>query len=149
MKTRLLIIFALVGIVLGLSIFYLYVYYPSSHNEGIGIMLYEDPESYASFYDKYSVYQLQEEDYGKIPKIKYMMDVLLTTDKNVDDRRIVHQGPNNIKYEIRANLNEYSIQVGMSTSELDDYNRWVDGKSTYLLEYEKVVFLVFNWDKIN
>jgi len=149
MKSRVLIIIGIVGIVLGLSIFYFYVYYPSSHNEGIGIMLYENPESYASFSDKYSVYQLQEEDYEKAPKIKYMMDVLLTRDKTVGEKRIVHHGPNNAQYEIRANTNEYRITVGMPTSELDDYNKWVGSKSTRLLEYEKVVFRVFNWKTVN
>lgn len=149
MKSRLLIIIGIVGVVLGLSIFSLYTYYPSSYNEGIGVMIYEDPESYASFYDKYSVYQLQEGDYEKIPKIKYMMDVLLTRDKTVGEKRIVHQGPDNIRYEIRANLNEYGITVGMSSSELDDYNKWVESKSTSLLEYEEVVFKVSNWDRVN
>lgn len=149
MKTRLLMITVIVGMVLGLSLFYLYLYYPSSHNEGIGVMLYEDPESYASFSDKYSVYQLQEEDYDKVSKIKYMMDVLLTRDKNVGEKRIVHHGPDNIQYEIRANLNEYSITVGMSASELDSYNKWVEGKSTYLFEYEKVIFLISNWKRVS
>jgi len=148
MKTRLLIIIG-IGIVLGSSIFYLFMYYPSSYNEGIGVTIYEDPESYASFYDKYSVYQLQKDDFKKIPKIKYMMDVLLTRDKNVGEKRVVHQGPDNIQYEIRANLNEYSIAVGMPASELNDYNKWVESKSTYLLEYEKVIFLVTNWKKVN
>lgn len=148
MKSRFLIIITL-GIVLGLSIFYLYMYYPSSHNEGIGLMISEDPEMYASFYDKYSVYQLQEEDYDKAPKIKYMMDVLLATDNNEDYSHITHQGPNNVKYEIRTNPNESNIKVGMSSSELDNYNKWVESKSTYLFEYEKVVFLVFNWDRVS
>ena len=149
MKTRLLIILGIVGIVSGLLIFSLYQYYSPSYNEGIGVMIYENPESYASFYDKYSVYLLQEDDFEKIPKIKYMMDVLLTRDKTVGEKRVVHHGPDNIRYEIRANLNEYSITVGMPSSELDSYNKWVESKSTYLLEYEKVIFLVTNWKRMS
>lgn len=149
MKTRLLIVFVIIGIVLGLSFFYLYMYYPSSHNEGIGVMIYDDPKSYASFDDKYSVYQLQGEDYEQVPKIKYMMDVLLTRDKTVGEKRIAHIGPDNSRYEIRANQNEYSIVAKMSSSELAKYNKWVENKSTYLLEYEKVTFLVSNWKRVS
>lgn len=137
------------GMGIGLAIFYLYMYYPSSYNEGIGVMISEDPEMVTSFNNKYSVYLLQEEEFEKIPKIKYMMDVLLTRDKTIGEKRIVHHGPDNVRYEIRANLNEYSIKVGMSTSELGEYNKWVESKSTYLFEYEEVVFLIFNWDVVN
>ena len=86
MKTRFLIVLGIVGVVLGLLIFSLYTYYPSSYNEGIGVMIYDDPKSYASFNDKHSVYQLQEDDFENIPKIKYMMDVLLTRDKTVGEK---------------------------------------------------------------
>ena len=144
MKGRLLLIIGIVGVVSGLLIFSLYTYYPSSYNEGIGVMISEDPEMLTSFNDKYSVYHIQEDDFKKVPKIKYMMDVLLTRDKTVGEKRIVHHGPDNIRYEIRANLNEYSITVGMSSSELDDYNKWVESKSTYLLEYEKDIFIISN-----
>lgn len=133
MKTKFLIIIGIVGVVFGLLVFSLYTYYPSSYNEGIGVMIYEDPESYDPFNEKYSVYQLQEEDFEKIPKIKYMMDVLLTRDKTIGEKRIVHHGPDNIRYEIESNLNEYSIKVGMPSSELDIYNEWVESKSAYLL----------------
>ncbi|QLH10845.1 hypothetical protein [Nitrosarchaeum sp. AC2] len=146
MKTRLLII-ATLGIVLCSVIFYLY--YPLSYNEGISITVYEDPTSYDSFSDKYSIYQLQEDDFKKIPKIKYMMDILLTRDKTVGEKHIIHLGPDNTKYEIRANQNEYSVQVGMPESELDDYDKWVEGKSTYLFEYEKVLFQVSNWKRVS
>ncbi len=112
-------------------------------------MISEDPEMLASFNDKYSVYHIQEDDFEKVPKIKYMMDVLLTRYKTVGEKRIVHLSPDNIRYEIRANLNECSITVGMSSSELDDYNKWVESKSTYLLEYEKDIFIVSNWKRVN
>jgi len=111
MKSRLLIITALV-ITLGSSIFYLYLYYPSSYNEGIGVMISEDPEMVSSFNNKYPVYLLQEEDYGEIPKIKYMMDVLLTRDKTIGEKRIVHHGPDNVRYGIRA----------ISFSDLDNFS---------------------------
>jgi len=144
MKTRLLIIIIGIVVILGLSIFYLYTYYPSSYDEGIGLTIYKDPESYISGY-KHSIYSLQEDDFEEIPKIKYMMDVLLTRDKTIGERRIIHHGPDNTRYEINTNLNEYSINVGMPSSELDDYNKWVESKSTYLLEYDKVLFQITNW----
>ncbi|WP_232202933.1 MULTISPECIES: hypothetical protein [Nitrosopumilus] len=148
MKTRTLITFTLLGIVLGFMVFYFSTYVPS-YNEGMGLMYSDDPEMYAPFLDKYPVYQMQETDYDDVPKIKYMMDVLLTVENNGDHEYVIHQDSTNEKYEVRITPNEYNIRVGMSPSELDHYNKWVEDKSTNLYKYEDAVFLILNWDKIN
>jgi len=150
MKTRLLIIIGIVGILSIAAIGYSYQSFLFDHKEGISIMMQKTHEpEYDENNQEYPIYQFKEEDHDKVPKIKYMMDFLLTRDKNVGEKHVVHHGPDNIRYEIRANLNEYNITVGMHSSELDDYNKWVESKSSYLLEYEKVIFLVTNWKRVS
>ena len=117
------------------------------YKEGIGLMM---QKTYEPLYDennkKYPIYQFTEEDYEKVPKIKDMMDILLTLEYVSGDReRSVHYGPDTTKYKVRAGIGDISIQGGMPSMELAIYNKWMNSKSTFLVEYEGVIFHVLNF----
>lgn len=145
-------IYAIIGIVGILSVIAVGYTYQSSlfdHKEGIGIMLQktldlEDEENN----QKYPIYQFKEEDYDKVPKIKYMMDYLLTTDlSSADSNTFIHYGDDNMKYTFQIGESEIMMNAGMPSFELAIYNKWNNSKSTHLIEYEGVIFHMLNFKR--
>ena len=77
-----------------------------------------------------------------------MMDFLLTTDYASEGRdKFTHHGDDNMKYNIRAGVSDISMNAGMPSMELAIYNKWMNSKSTHLIEYEEVIFQVLNFKK--
>jgi len=147
MKTRLLIIIGIVGILSITAIGYSYQSFLFDHKEGISIMMQKTYEpKYNENNEEYLIYQFTEKDYDKVPKIKHMMDILLTLEyASADRERSVHYGPDGTKYKVRAGVWDISINGGMPSMELAIYNKWMNSKSTYFVEYEGVIFHVLNF----
>lgn len=142
-------IIGIVGILSIIAVGYSYQSFLFDHKEGISIMIQKTHEPlYDENNQEYPTYQFKEEDYDKVPKIKYMMDFLLTTEYAMVDReKFTHHGDDNMKYEIRASVNNISMQVGMPSFEIAIYNKWANSKSASLVEYEEVIFHVLNFKK--
>ncbi len=77
-----------------------------------------------------------------------MLDFLLTTDYASGDRhRFTHYGNDNMKYKLNANNNTITMQAGMPSFELAIYNKWMNSKSTYIIEYEETIFYLLNFKR--
>lgn len=151
MKTRLLIIIGIIAILSVIAVGYTYQSSLFDHKQGVGIMMQKiyDLEGNDDI-RKSTIYQFKEEDYDKIPKIKYMMDYLLTTDlSSADSNTFIHYGDDYMKYTFHIGENDIIMHAGMPSFELAIYNKWWNSKSSNAIEYEGVFFQVTNFHVVN